>query len=411
MPVKRRRPSSATPWAGAHTVLPAEIFHRAVGTKAKVAHAAPSVAEEVQRMRSLAGLRQTLIDACRSGSVARYPSMAFERWWYSVRGAIGQDDDPLLPGRARSDDPVLVGDLMQVGFSRNEANRIAQQLAVAAGRAASRRCKPLSAGVAVNRLAEGSVELSCAAVGAVVQLPAQAFKKLRTLHTLHSGAEGSSHFPAAALVMVLRYQSLGGAGFQLALPSASFEVLVSHFGVCAECFASPLNCWFGRYCSAFFDSDAPFGSLGSFCDFRPSRGAFEANPPFAPAVLSSMREHIHNLLAAAVEPLSFVIAVAHWEHPEVHALLASPFMQAHTQVPQEEQCWLDGAEKRRAPVELLLLVLQNAAATADAHFAATAEKLEVLRRSCTGEAKPLGPRKKPSKPGKLHLHIFSSPGR
>merc|ERR1712078_693722 len=123
--------------------------------------------------------------------------------------------------------------------------------------------------------------------------------------------------------------------------------MVSQFGVCAECFASPLNCWFGRYCSAFPDCDAPFGSLGNFLNFRPRRGAFEANPPFAPAVLAAMRLHMHSLLAAATEPLSFVVAVAHWDHAEV----------------------------RRAPVELLLIVLQNEAAASDPVFASTNAKL------------------------------------
>jgi phosphorylated CTD-interacting factor 1 len=48
--------------------------------------------------------------------------------------------------------------------------------------------------------------------------------------------------------------------------------LVYHYGVGveAEGFASPLNCRWLRYCSAFPDTDAPFGSLGSFFGFRPN---------------------------------------------------------------------------------------------------------------------------------------------
>ena len=37
--------------------------------------------------------------------------------------------------------------------------------------------------------------------------------------------------------------------------------------------------------SAFGDVDGPFGSLGSFWEFEPRKGAFEVNPPFAPAPL------------------------------------------------------------------------------------------------------------------------------
>jgi hypothetical protein len=42
--------------------------------------------------------------------------------------------------------------------------------------------------------------------------------------------------------------------------------------------ASPLNARWGSFCSAFADTDAPFGSLGSFFAFRPVH---------APAVRSS----------------------------------------------------------------------------------------------------------------------------
>ena len=66
-----------------------------------------------------------------------------------------------------------------------------------------------------------------------------------------------------------------------------------------ECFASPLNCYYPRFCSAFADVDAPFGSLGSFFDFSPTRGTFEANPPFEPAIVTSMLDRMSQLLARA----------------------------------------------------------------------------------------------------------------
>lgn len=39
----------------------------------------------------------------------------------------------------------------------------------------------------------------------------------------------------------------------------AFDVLLRHFGVKMECFASPFNCRYARYCSAFADTDKPFG--------------------------------------------------------------------------------------------------------------------------------------------------------
>ncbi|CAE7894756.1 unnamed protein product [Symbiodinium sp. KB8] len=142
-------------------------------------------------------------------------------------------------------------------------------------------------------------------------------------------------------------------------------------------------------------SDRCFGSMGSFSSFNPRRGCFEANPPFAPAVIAGMKKHMHSLLAATEEPLSFVIAIASWENPEVAALRKSPFARGHILVPRDEQVWLDGLQSRRAPVELLIVVLQNDAAASDEKMMISREKLERLRQSCTGEAKPLGPRKRP----------------
>ncbi|CAK9100981.1 mRNA (2'-O-methyladenosine-N(6)-)-methyltransferase (Cap-specific adenosine methyltransferase) (CAPAM) (Phosphorylated CTD-interacting factor 1), partial [Durusdinium trenchii] len=137
--------------------------------------------------------------------------------------------------------------------------------------------------------------------------------------------------------------------------------------------------------------DACFGSLGSFFNFSPRQGAFEVNPPFAPAMIARTREHMHKLLEEATGPLRFVVAVANWPHPEVEALSSSPFRTSPpVVVGQDDQVWMDGREKRRAPVELLLLVLQNHAAQP-----VTRDQLERLRQSCTGEAKPMGPRKRP----------------
>ena len=55
----------------------------------------------------------------------------------------------------------------------------------------------------------------------------------------------------------------------------SFDVLLQGMSIQFECFASPLNCRYGRFCSAFPDTDMAFGSLGSFFEFRPQQGSYE----------------------------------------------------------------------------------------------------------------------------------------
>jgi phosphorylated CTD-interacting factor 1 len=49
---------------------------------------------------------------------------------------------------------------------------------------------------------------------------------------------------------------------QTSIPASVFNCLNVHFGVTFECFASPLNCYFRQYCSAFGDTDSYFGSRG-----------------------------------------------------------------------------------------------------------------------------------------------------
>lgn len=75
-----------------------------------------------------------------------------------------------------------------------------------------------------------------------------------------------------------------------------------------ECFASPLNCRYAPFCSAFADTDRPFGSVGSFFSFRPTAGSFEANPPFEPGIFDAAVRHIESLLGnPQAGPLSFVV--------------------------------------------------------------------------------------------------------
>lgn len=108
-----------------------------------------------------------------------------------------------------------------------------------------------------------------------------------------------------------------GSGLQGALPVPVFEALNKQFGVSFECFASPLNCYYKQFCSAFPDIDGFFGSRGyvllksypwsgsglyflwfnvlcpvrPFLSFSPVSGSFEANPPFCEELMDAMVTH------------------------------------------------------------------------------------------------------------------------
>ena len=122
-------------------------------------------------------------------------------------------------------------------------------------------------------------------------------------------------------------------------------MLLKEFDCKMECFASPLNCRYSRFCSAFLDTDFVFGSMGSFFDFSPRSGyvvtyfvssfakielniyccwyrrlahrCFEANPPFIPKVIKRMADHMTALLTAADGPLAFIVIIPTWQKTEV----------------------------------------------------------------------------------------------
>eukprot|EP01052_Picozoa_sp_SAG31_P017174 SAG31_NODE_1163_length_9588_cov_8.265676_5_plen_433_part_00 len=98
----------------------------------------------------------------------------------------------------------------------------------------------------------------------VLKINTEHYEKLRHLHKVYSGCESKAQefeFHKALFSMLLRYKTLGGGGYQAALGGAVFAALLEEWEADFECFASPLNCRYGRYCSAFQDTDWLFGSV------------------------------------------------------------------------------------------------------------------------------------------------------
>jgi hypothetical protein len=108
------------------------------------------------------------------------------------------------------------------------------------------------------------------------------FRKLEKLFEFaHKGDRKSSvSFNEIVFCLICRYQSFfrnneqinEGYGMQASLPSTVLAELNASFEVTQEMFASPFNCFFRNYCSAFSDTDVFFGSNGSFFDFEPETG-------------------------------------------------------------------------------------------------------------------------------------------
>lgn len=164
--------------------------------------------------------------------------------------------------------------------------------------------------------------------GEILKINSSHFCKLEQLYKLNCRDDPRfDHFLGRVWCLLRRYHTLFGLGpnegfgLQGALSVSVFECLHRVFGVTFECFASPLNCYFKQYCSAFEDTDGYFGSRGPVLNFKPVSGSFEANPPFSEELMEAMVDHFENLLQESKEPLSFCVFVPEWRDPPTEALI------------------------------------------------------------------------------------------
>ena len=387
------------------------------------------LAVECARAQAVRRLRLGLNEQVRAQKLTA-PVGAFERWHYGWISMAHTTLDPLLPETtAPAADATLMAELESAGADGAAASRVAAQLrqlaeAEAARLAAivrrSRGAPDLEASAEAIELREGPDHASTSAsgcdreglshlvIGVEGELAVGPLKiergqlaKLRAMHEQCAAAATSTATEARFLHdlarLLLRYKTLGGSGFQASLSGGAFAVLRAAFGVTSECFASPLNARSVPFCSAFADVDAPFGSVGSFLSTHPLEGSFEANPPFAPALIEAMSAHMERLLGAAeaaARPLLFVIIVGasaalrrHVAWASLQALVAGRFGRAQWLVPLHAHGYTEGHAhiQRGGPMEARRLsscdtaVFVVASSTAAARWPATAAAEASLR--------------------------------
>ena len=162
----------------------------------------------------------------------------------------------------------------------------------------------------------------------------------RLLNTLTQRGES----PSLIYSLLSRYNALEGLGFQAGVPDAVFDALVKHVSVTTECFASPLNNYLDRYCSAFPDIDCAFGSLGSFFNLEIIEGSFQANPPFTQTIMDRAYKKIHDALTNPLSgALSFAVIVPAWRLEVAwNNLISSPFNKMVVNVPALEHGYKNG---------------------------------------------------------------------
>jgi len=185
--------------------------------------------------------------------------------------------------------------------------------------------------------------------------------------------------------LLLRYSAMfgiserrfEGAGLHAACPVEVFDLFNREMHVHSENFASPLNCYFADFCSAFSDTDFWFGSLGSFFEFFPQSGTFESNPPFSEELMQVMVLHMESLISEsnqrneqnnATDTLTFMIVVPNWMDAEsLQWLCKSPHLTFETVLGANEHSYINGFQhsepvhkrKYSAVHETHFFVLQN----------------------------------------------------
>ncbi len=178
------------------------------------------------------------------------------------------------------------------------------------------------------------------------------YNKLQALFRRTCGDRGDV-MSGCLFAMLLRYEMCmspslprKGSGLHAALPGSVFSALNESFGVTTECFASPLNSFYGSYCSAYYDTDVFFGSFGSFFNYRPTGGSFEVNPPFIEEIILKCAERIDTLLNdAQTEPLSFIVFIPNWEDSlGLQRMIASPFMRDNMVLREFEHSYVSGLQ-------------------------------------------------------------------
>lgn len=284
----------------------------------------------------------------------------FERWLFSQHRTDGSDD-PILPDprldeeHAKAGRTLLRRELVDGGASKSSAERVMSDLNKMAVKLLGRVQRASAMMDSVSSDLKGRqplIQVRFDAGRRLYQLQHKAttvtvnqahYDKLQTLHARFGGQEQHQKqqqqqqakgneveghekrlFHHRLFLLLLRYSSLAGGterggGFQGAINEEAFEVLLRRFDCRMECFASPLNCRYPHFCSAFEDTDGCFGSVGCFFSFFPKEGMYEANPPFLPCVVERMAQHMEELLRATERPLGFVVVIPAWKGEEAEA--------------------------------------------------------------------------------------------
>ena len=329
------------------------------------------------------------------------PIMTFERWLFRAKFLEQQDNtieerDPVLPSH-RYIDEVLVSDLVRAFIDEDKARDLSLQISIECEHFVDEiisSCEKSKINDEVKVISHKH-SLDVIYCKKLLKITHVHYDKVKTLFFSYGISDEIKdkdddyklkEFHKSLFVMLARYHGIQGHGYQAACAEKVFETLTQYFGVTMECFASPLNCYYNHYCSAFLDTDWCFGAVDNFFNFFPSEGSFECNPPFVPAIMLATANHIFDILKSSDNPLTFIIILPGWlDDPAIQLLEKSNFLSAYYQISKNEHGFCDGAQHQRmdrfreSPFDTFVFVIQNKAGKIK--YPATKEAEMAIRKS------------------------------
>jgi phosphorylated CTD-interacting factor 1 len=334
--------------------------------------------EENERALIVYALRKLLVKMC--GKDTPPPLLTFERWILDSvsKSTRKENEDALLGALIRekiNSRTTIVRDLVRASIDLKRALNISRAVQSKARELLGKRNNKNSSSSNDTVLIKKHRHTSDIKFGKsskrILKINHEHYNKLSDLWSLynHDNNTDTKLFHEHLYMMLSRYHTIQGHGFQAACPEMVFDFFRKYLNVNFECFASPCNTYFGRYCSAFSDVDYNFGSSGSFWNWEPSSGggSYQANPPFVSTVMRKMAQKIERILGERKDkPMSFVVIVPGWEDDEGYQIMSrSVHMRRRVLISKHDHGFVDGAQQQRrdrfrtSPFDTAVFVLQN----------------------------------------------------
>ncbi len=317
---------------------------------------APTLAQELARYRESKRLFAVFEASCAKRGLRAPPKDGFVRWIFTRKmlepPQLPNDSqdlfDPIFPS-CGDRDAGLEDELLKLRLSADAVALTMNELA-SESRASVKTVSQLSANTAqledqveVKKIDGKHFDLTFG--GLTLQINDVIWDRLQRRYQL----QDRSKFGRDVWLLLCRYQSLTGEGYQGAVRKDALKFLFNRYQVKHECFASPLNAYLETFTSAFPDTDGPFGSLGSFFNLRETLrerrqagGSFEVNPPFVEEIMLATSLYLDMWLQDS-EPLSFFIFYPGWsDTPGFEVLKESRFLRKLKYLRKQDHTYLPG---------------------------------------------------------------------